>query len=82
MKNNQFAHIATPDSQKIAELEGIGYLTPEMLASKNLAEVWRELIIRAFPQALTASSQSEKLAALLADENTNLLTYTDQENFP
>lgn len=82
MKNNQFAHIATPDSQKIAELEGIGYLTPEMLASKNLAEVWRELIIRVFPQVLTASSQSEKLAALLADENTNLLTYTDQENFP
>lgn len=81
LKNNQFAHIATPDSQKIAELEGIGYLTPEMLASKNLAEVWRELIIRAFPQALTASSQSEKLAALLADKNTNLLTYTDQGKF-
>lgn len=81
LKNNQFAHITTSDSQKIAELKSIGYLTTEMLAEKDLTKLWRALTIQMFPQALTASSQSEKLASLLADENTNLRTYTDQGNF-
>lgn len=81
LKNNQFAHITISGSQKITELRSIGYLTPEILAKRTLAKTWRELVIRAFPQALTISSQTEKLASLLADENTDLLTYINQGNF-
>lgn len=76
MKNNQFARLKPNLKTKIAELKQINFLNQSSLSLTDPIQLWRELVVKAFPQAKTAAVQTTKLASLAATETETLLDFT------
>ena len=77
MKFNQFAHVKVPFEQKLAELNRIAFLHAgdEDLASNH---IYRLFLERAFPNFKTEAAKNHALSNLAATENTDILTYLNQ----
>lgn len=75
MKNNQFALVPVDSSQMIAELKQIKFITTQVLAAKNVPEIYQLLVEKTFPETEEQNTLKTKLSNLLATPKTDLLAW-------